>query len=153
MNILIEKMELKDLDDVLEIEQKSFPSPWSRSTFIDELENNDLAHLFVARKADGENKGKLLGYISFWIFAGEAHITNIAIQEDYRQKGIGSKLLTHCLSYAKGKGCREAVLEVRRSNKAAILMYKKFGFTPIGIRRKYYSDTNEDAIVMQANKL
>lgn len=153
MNILIEKMGLKDLNEVLEIEGDSFITPWSRGTFIDELRNNKLAHLFVARQNDDENKGKVLGYVSLWIFAGEAHITNIATHKNYRQKGIGSMLLRHSLAYAKEKGCREAVLEVRKSNKTAILMYKSFGFDPIAIRRKYYADTDEDAIVMALKKL
>lgn len=140
----IREMAETDLDEVLAIERQSFPSPWSRQLFKRELAL-PLAKSFVAQAVCPE---KVWGYFCCWLIIPEVHILNIAVHPQKRRQGIGSSLLRYGLAYSWQKGGRYFTLEVRLSNYPAIGLYKKFHFQPYGIRRRYYTDTGEDALVM-----
>lgn len=139
-------MTTMDIDDVLEIERDAFPVPWTREAFYNELKTNEYAH-YVVLEAGNE----IAGYCGVWIVAGEAHITNIAIHSKHRGKGFGKMLFQKVIELAKMYGAEKMTLEVRASNAVAQNMYKKFGFVPGGIRKKYYQDNGEDALVMWVN--
>ena len=137
-------MTQQDLDEVLQIEGVSFPTPWSRALFERELAT-PFARSFVARAAEGKN---LLGYLCFWHVDGEAHILNLAVHPQHRTRGIGTLLLGQGIDYSRKNGVHFITLEVRRSNYKAISLYRNFHFQPQGIRRRYYTDSGEDAVVM-----
>jgi [ribosomal protein S18]-alanine N-acetyltransferase len=131
-----------DLDQVVEIEKASMPSPWSKELFDEELKRA-AAHYFVM-----EEEGRIGGYMGYWEAPQEAHIINLAIAPVFRNRGFGKKMMEHCLDYAYKRGARLATLEVRQSNEAAQRLYEKCDFRVVAIRKKYYSDNQEDAIVM-----
>lgn len=139
----IQPMQVEDLDEVLAIEQVSFSCPWSRELFRTEIEDHKFSHPFVARY-----EGKIVGYLCLWIVLEEAHIANIAVHPDFRRQGIGHQLLEKALAFAKEAGCEKVFLEVRVSNVPARQLYTRFGFAPVGIRKGYYPDNNEDALVL-----
>lgn len=139
---VIRPMESKDLDGIVEVEQKCFSIPWSRLMFEDELYNPN-AHYLVA-----EVSGKIVGYIGFWKIIDEGHITNIAVHPDFRGLGYGRELISAMMQKAKEMDLKAITLEVRISNESAISLYESFGFVSSGIRKKYYSDNNEDALIM-----
>jgi ribosomal-protein-alanine N-acetyltransferase len=141
--IRIVPMRVADLDSVLKIETASFASPWSRLAFLSELLENDRAHYFVARLEDA-----VIGYIGTWIIFDEAHITNVAVSPGFRGRGVGRQLLTSMLEYCRSKGVVRATLEVRRSNAVAQNLYTSMNFVAAGVRKGYYKDNNEDAVVM-----
>jgi ribosomal-protein-alanine N-acetyltransferase len=133
------------LGRVLEIERSSFPTPWPRDHFLFELRGHRYAHNVVLERA-----GEVLGYACLWFVYDEVRINNIAIHPARRGLGLGSWLLRWILREAAARGCREATLEVRPSNGAALRLYRSHGFREVGRRKGYYSDTREDAIVMSA---
>lgn len=143
MSVTLRKMTQEDLDRVIEIERSAFLTPWSRSSFEAELQDNSKAHYLVACK-DGE----VVGYIGGWFIFEEAHITNIAVDYRYRRQGIGNQLLTGFIEYCKARSIKRMTLEVRKSNDAAIALYEKHGFRTLGVRKGYYLDTGEDALLM-----
>lgn len=136
-------MELGHLDEVILIEKLSFKTPWSRDSLEYELKRNKCAKYRVIIK-----DGIVIGYGGMWVMLDEAHITNIAIHPEYREQGFGSILLEDMISTAKKNGIRDMTLEVRVNNINAISLYKKFGFNEVAIRKGYYQDTGEDAIIM-----
>jgi ribosomal-protein-alanine N-acetyltransferase len=136
-------MSLSDLDDVVKIENASFSTPWSRLAFLSELLENERAYYFVARFAN-----EVVGYIGTWIIFDEAHITNIAVLPKVRGCGVGRLLLSYLLSYCKENGVNRATLEVRRTNAVAQALYISTGFITAGVRRGYYKDNGEDALIM-----
>ena len=142
MNISFYLMKEEDIDSVLEISSLSFSIPWSKDSYIQEL-TNPIARYLVA-KIDN----KIVGFVGTWIVLDESHITNIAIHPNYRKQGIGSSLLEAFLKYCKSQGCIAFTLEVRNSNKAARTLYEKYNFKQEGVRKGYYEDTKEDAIIM-----
>jgi len=142
MNISIDLMKEEDIDSVLEISSLSFSIPWSKDSYIQEL-TNPIARYLVA-KIDN----KIVGFVGTWIVLDESHITNIAIHPNYRKQGMGSSLLEAFLKYCKSQGCIAYTLEVRNSNKAARTLYEKYNFKQEGVRKGYYEDTKEDAIIM-----
>lgn len=131
-----------DLEQVVAIEKASMPSPWSRELFEEEL-HREAAHYFVL-----EIDGRVAGYMGYWEAPQEAHIINLAIDPAFRQKGMGLEMMAYCLEFARKRGGALATLEVRQSNEAAQRLYEKAGFRTVAIRKKYYSDNQEDAIVM-----
>ncbi len=141
--IELQNMSLEDIDQVYEIENLSFTTPWSRESFKSELLKNDLARYIVA-KVDG----KVAAYGGMWIVLDEAHITNIAVHPEYRGRKIGETLVKALLRTAKENKAADITLEVRASNDAARKLYKKLGFKDGGRRKGYYEDTGEDAIIM-----
>lgn len=136
-------MKTNHLDGVMEIENVSFPTPWSRMAFTHELLDNDFAYYIVV--LEGE---KVVGYAGMWRILDEGHITTISVHPDYRRKKIGAKLLTELILAGIRQGCTRMTLEVRPSNHAALELYGKMGFVSHGRRPGYYSDTKEDAIIM-----
>lgn len=138
-------MVLSDLDEVMEIEPVAFGSHhWSRQSFLNEL-NNPGGHYYVAC---AEDSGRLCGYSGFWLIGQEAHITTLAVHPDYRRQYVGERLLLNDIHGARRVGARWMTLEVRVSNEAAQNLYYKYGFKSLGLRRNYYQDNNEDAMVL-----
>ena len=142
MNILIDFMKEEDIDAILDISSLSFSVCWSKDSYIQEL-TNPIARYLVA-KIDN----KVIGFVGTWIVLDESHITNIAVHPNYRKQGIASKLLEKFLTYCQSQGCVAYTLEVRSSNKAAKALYEKYNFKQDGIRKNYYEDNKEDAIIM-----
>ncbi|MGM0847370.1 MAG: ribosomal protein S18-alanine N-acetyltransferase [Bacillota bacterium] len=139
----IRLMSIEDLDDIMEVEKRSFTIPWTRDAFFNEIETNQFATYIVLEDSDN-----VIGYCGVWIIVDEAHITNIAVLPSFRGQGLGDKLLKSMIEIAKEMGARTMTLEVRVSNTPAQSLYKKFGFMEGGIRKNYYSDNQEDALVM-----
>jgi ribosomal-protein-alanine N-acetyltransferase len=138
-------MEEKDLPAVLAIERVSFPNPWHESTFRGEIQNRSISFpLVIVQKEDNQ----VVGYIVFWQIGEEVQVNNIAIHPEFRRQGLGEALLRHALARVKQQGANFVTLEVRQSNFAAQALYRKLGFQPLGVRRFYYSNPAEDAIVM-----
>ena len=140
---VIRRMTLDDLDAVAAIEAATFPTPWSRDSFRQELERNVAARYLVA-----EMDGQVIGYAGAWIILDESHITNIAIEESRRGLGYGRALTTALMQYLSNLGAAYATLEVRRSNLRAQNLYKSLGFVELGVRKRYYEDNREDALIM-----
>lgn len=134
-----------DLTRILEIERVCFPQPWSEDSFRDVVAGRSFASI-AARTAAGE----LAGYIVFSEAADELHILNVAVDPAFRRHGIASKMLTHLHAYAAGRGRTHAYLEVRESNRPAQDLYAKFGYKLLTVRKQYYPDDREHAIVMVA---
>ncbi|HEX2926184.1 MAG TPA: ribosomal protein S18-alanine N-acetyltransferase [Ruminiclostridium sp.] len=131
------------LDGVMIIENLSFKIPWSRNAFIDELTTNQMAVYVVA--VSGE---EIIGYGGLWKVLDEGHITNIAVHPEFRRCGAGSRIMDKLLEICDLNGIRSLTLEVRKSNLPAQKLYEKYGFRAEGIRKGYYSDTGEDALIM-----
>jgi len=137
------EMKLDHIPGVLEIEQKSFPTPWSQQAFTYELTQNNFAYYIAAL-----SEGKVIGYAGMWMVLDEAHITNVAVHPEYRGKKLGEALMCEMMRQAVLRGAVRMTLEVRPSNMAARELYKKLRFKEKGLRKRYYTDTNEDAIIM-----
>lgn len=142
MNIIIDFMKEEDIDEILDISSLSFSISWSKNSYIQEL-TNPVARYLVA-KIDN----KVIGFIGTWIVLDESHITNIAVHPNHRKQGIASKLVEELLNYCKSQGCISYTLEVRSTNKAAKSLYEKYNFKQDGVRKGYYEDNKEDAIIM-----
>jgi len=148
LRMTIEAMRLEDLEEVQRIEQASFSTPWPSNAYRSELMTNRLASYLVARI-----DGRIVGYGGMWLMVDEAHITTFAIHPGWRRQRIGERLLLAFLDLARDRHAREATLEVRLSNLAARRLYEKYGFRPVGLRPRYYSDNNEDALIMTTEPL
>ncbi|MGN1385331.1 MAG: ribosomal protein S18-alanine N-acetyltransferase [Bacillus sp. (in: firmicutes)] len=144
--VSIRLMEEQDLDAIMEVETQCFTLPWSREAFYNELHQNRFAHYLVL-----EEDGKVIGYCGAWLVVDEAHITNIAVLPAYQGKGFGEVLLSSMIAECKERAIERMTLEVRASNHVAQGLYKKLGFAEGAIRKNYYSDNQEDAIVMWVN--
>lgn len=138
----IRRMEVADLDAVVELDRRSFKRPWSREAFTYELVDNPLAWAYVLCRE------MVLGFAVGWRIHEEAHLATFAISEPHRRHGLGSFLLTYVLERLRHQGATEMHLEVRRSNVAARRLYEKHDFTVVGVRKHYYSEDHEDAILM-----
>ncbi|HXQ95652.1 MAG TPA: ribosomal protein S18-alanine N-acetyltransferase [Candidatus Acidoferrales bacterium] len=141
-------MGVDDIPAVHEIERASFTAPWPTYAFRQELEANRLARYLVAR--DGE---RIVGYAGLWLMVDEAHITTFAVAPDRRRQGVAERLLLELLRIAESVGAAVATLEVRVSNLPARRLYEKYGFRPVGVRPRYYTDNNEDALIMTTGEL
>jgi len=139
-------MTADDLEDVVRIEELSFSRPWSRQLFENELKN-PVSYCLAERFPAGGAGDRLVGYVVFWIVAGEAHILTIAVDPGFRRRGFARALVSHTLAFMEDAGVAEVSLEVRRSNATAISLYTAFGFREAYVRTRYYGD--EDAIVMR----
>ncbi len=148
VRVLVEPMRLDDVPAVHEIERASFTSPWPTYAFRQELEANRLARYIVARDGD-----RIVGYAGLWQMVDEAHITTFAVAPGYRMQGVGQTLLVELLRIAESVGASVATLEVRVSNLPARRLYEKYGFRPVGVRPRYYTDNNEDALIMTTPEL
>ena len=138
-------MAVSDLDQVLEIERASFPTPWTRAAFCYEIEQNKVARCTVLRGRRG-----IVGYLCLWEIGHEIHITNLAVHPEWRRRGVARQLLGAALIEGVARGVTLAFLEVRPSNTRALALYESLGFQVIGRRNGYYFDTGEDALVMEA---
>jgi len=161
---IVEPMRLSDVPQVMAIERVSFPLPWPERAYRYELSQNTTSHYVVLRRAPISNaKGwpqsfkrflrrdlrqPILGYGGYWLIAGEAHISTLAVATEYRRRGLGELLLYCMLKRAAAMDAFEATLEVRVSNHAAQNLYRKYGFENVGRRRRYYQDNGEDALIM-----
>lgn len=143
----IRDMVMEDLDAVMELQRVSFKNPWSTELFKREL-THDWSTILLAEEPAGEGRQSLLAFLIFWIVHDEVHVLNVATQPHARNRGIARTLIEQALAKGRKAGCTLATLEVRRSNEAAIALYKSFNFRPVGVRPNYYADEGEDAIVM-----
>jgi [ribosomal protein S18]-alanine N-acetyltransferase len=148
LRLIVEPMRLDDLAAVHAIEIASFSAPWPPHAYRSELESNKLAHYLVARAGD-----TVTAYGGMWLMADEAHITTFAVHPAWRRRRIGERLLLAFLDLAIDRGAHESTLEVRLSNLAARKLYEKYGFRPVGLRPRYYSDDHEDALIMTTTPL
>jgi [ribosomal protein S18]-alanine N-acetyltransferase len=144
----VEPMRLEDVPAVNRIERASFPVPWPDYAFRQEIESNRLAHYLVV-KAGRET----VAYGGMWLMVDEAHVTTFAVLPDWRRRGVGGRLMLDLMSVARQLGARVMTLEVRLSNKPARELYHRFGFRPVGVRPRYYSDNGEDALIMTTGAL
>lgn len=146
--VLIEAMTLDDIEGVQEVERASFPVPWPASAFRTELTQNKNARYIVARDGDG-----IVGYAGLWLMVDEGHITTFAVLPQHRRRRIGERMLQRLFEIAEEMGAEWLTLEVRVSNIGAQRLYEKYGFRRAGVRRRYYSDNNEDALIMWTDRL
>ena len=146
--LVIEEMTLEDIPGVQEVERASFPIPWPANAFRHELTGNKNARYVVARES-----GRIVGYAGLWLMVDEAHIATFAVHPDHRRRQIGERMLVRLFEMAAALNDEWLTLEVRASNLAAQKLYEKYGFRRAGVRRRYYSDNNEDALIMWTERL
>ncbi|WP_446897760.1 ribosomal protein S18-alanine N-acetyltransferase [Clostridium sp. LBM24168] len=142
-NIEITPLRLEHIDSVATIDRLSFSTPWSRESLVQEVENNKFARYIAAIKF-----GTVIGYGGMWIILDEAHITNIAVHPEYRGIGAANIIMEGLIRICRLEKVDAMTLEVRKSNIIAQNLYKKYGFVEEGIRKSYYVDNKEDAIIM-----
>ncbi|SFG99523.1 ribosomal protein S18-alanine N-acetyltransferase [Sporolactobacillus nakayamae] len=142
-SVIIRAMTAEDIDQVMVVECSAFDVPWSRQAFENEINTNQFATYFVAELAE-----KIIGYCGVWVIVDEAHITNLAVLDGYRGLKVGESLLRQVMLYAISRHAHSMSLEVRVSNAIAQNLYRKVGFRNGGIRKNYYSNNGEDALVM-----
>lgn len=171
-------MRADDIAQIMDIERESFPSMWPQTAYRREL-TNKLAHYIVLteqgeqadshvvspnglwgtlRKIVGGDGARaederVIGFIGVWLMIGEAHVVTVAVRQEHRRRGIGERLLLACLDDAITANHEEATLEVRRSNDVAQRLYEKYGFHRVGVRARYYTDNQEDAVLMTATEI
>lgn len=139
----VEPMRLEDLDEVLTIEKGSFPTPWSRNMFLEEMENrNSRLTVFKIERA-------IVGYVCFWVVLDEAHLLNVAVHPTKRRQGLGRLIMAEIEALCIKEGLKRVILEVARKNVAARSLYRKCGFHSIGFRKNYYGVTKDDALIME----
>ncbi|MDQ2691538.1 MAG: ribosomal protein S18-alanine N-acetyltransferase [Chloroflexota bacterium] len=148
MNLVIRKMTLDDVPAVVGLDQKSFSLPWPERSFRYELTGNPASRCWVA-----ELDGQVVGMIVVWLIGDEAHVATLATLPDFRRRGIAKRLLSYALQHLMREGARSSFLEVRESNLAAQALYRMFGYTETGRRRRYYRDNDEDALLMSLESL
>ncbi len=168
-------MDWDDLDQVAEMEREAFPTLWPPTNYRREMRNRTAEYLVCVR--DGEyltikrNQGALrrlfrrnkpepperrrflAGFLGVWHMAGEAHIVSIAVREEYRRRGLGELLVIGAIEIGMARGAQVVTLEARVSNEPAIALYAKYGFHETGLRRRYYADNHEDAVIMTTDAL
>ncbi|WP_412177856.1 ribosomal protein S18-alanine N-acetyltransferase [Sporosarcina sp. YIM B06819] len=136
-------MGMDDIPFVVQIEQESFAIPWTREVFEHEMTSNDYAHYVVAVQDE-----EVIGHCGMWIVLDECHITNVAVRPQMRGNGIGEALMREAIALCRELDVRLMTLEVRMTNETAQNLYRKLGFQDGGIRKNYYTDDHEDALVM-----
>jgi ribosomal-protein-alanine N-acetyltransferase len=146
--VVIQDMTLEDVPGVQVVENASFPVPWPANAFKHELTQNRNARYIVAR-----DQGRIVAYAGLWLMVDEAHITTFAVHPEARRQRIGERLLQRLFEIAHEMNAEWLTLEVRASNLAAQRLYEKYGFRRAGVRRRYYSDNNEDALIMWTERI
>ena len=149
MNVQLRKLELHDLDAIERIERESYPTPWSRSMFASELAKPSSLSL----GAFDAERGDLVGYLIISRYVDAWHVMNVAVTPRFRRRGIARLLLDRLFEVTATDERRGYTLEVRVSNEGAIELYGKLGFKPRGVRRGYYTDNREDALIMWRDPL
>ena len=144
MTIELRRLEMRDLDRIEEIERESYPTPWSRSMFAGELAKPSS----ICLGAFEPENGKLVGYLIISRYVDAWHVMNVAVADSYRRRGVATGLMERLFEATARDGRRGYTLEVRVSNEAAIRLYERLGFKARGIRRGYYTDNREDALIM-----
>ena len=142
-DVTIRQATVNDVEDIYEIEKLCFPDPWSRDALTYELGENPRVFYIVA-----DIGGKVVGYAGLWWIDDEGHITNVAVRPGYRNRRIGEGIISVLIDFTAGEGILHHTLEVRRSNEPAINLYEKFGFRVEGVRKGYYLNNGEDALIM-----
>ena len=143
-DITVIPTELNHLDEIAEIESLCFSNPWSKQSFADGMANEKVQKFFTAI-----SDGKIVGYICIFHIFEDGELLNIAVAPDYRKQGIGQILIDKMFDYLKTQEVNRISLEVRESNVSARNLYLKNGFSPVGIRKNYYSEPREDGIIME----
>lgn len=149
-------MRLADLTAVDELEQLCFPTPWPISTYQHELRHNRLGHYWVIRPAVAQTDAAyppVVAYGGYWLMGDEAHIVTLATHPQWRRRHLGEWILLEMLAQARTQGASVATLEVRPSNSTAQALYHKLDFVRVGVRRRYYRDTGEDALLLTLPQL
>jgi ribosomal-protein-alanine N-acetyltransferase len=136
-----------DIQAVVKVEQAAFSLPWSQEAFCAEMKN-EMAYYLVM-----EQDNQIIGYAGMWMVFDEAHVTNVAILPQYHGQGLGTKLMSGLIEYAKLQGAHSMTLEVRTKNAIAQKLYMKLDFVLAGLRPNYYTETQEDALIMWRYKL
>ena len=149
-NISIRRMEIKDIDAVHQLDQRSFSTPWARRSFIFELEENEASRSWVAEVSTEE---KIVGAIICWLLVDEGQVATLAVDQAYQRKYIAKNLLCHALVSMMNEGALSATLDVREGNLPAQAMYRKFGFEIVGRRPGYYRNNSEAALLMTLKEL
>ncbi len=144
MTVEFRKLKLRDLTAIEEIERSSYPTPWSRSMFAGELAKPSS----ICLGAIDVEANRLVGYLIISRYVDAWHVMNIAVAKDYRRRRIATRLIERLFEVTSGDGRRGYTLEVRVSNEAAIRLYESLGFKARGVRRGYYTDNREDALIM-----
>ena len=144
MTLEFRHLEVRDLAAVEAIERRSYPTPWSRSMFAGELTKSSS----VCLGAYDTDTDRLVAYLIISRYVDAWHVMNVAVAPDYRGRGIATRLLERLFELTAGDGRRGYTLEVRVSNRSAIRLYEKLGFKARGVRRGYYTDNREDAVIM-----
>ncbi len=144
-NYVVIPMATQHIDEVWEIENLAFATPWSKDAFTKEVTDNQFAFYLVVL-----DKHKVVAYVGSWIILDECHITNVAVHPEYKGKKIAYNLLKILMDTVKLRGASAITLEVRVSNHPAQQLYQKLGFEVKGLRKGYYTDNNEDALIMWA---
>jgi ribosomal-protein-alanine N-acetyltransferase len=127
----------------MEVERSCFTAPWSENTFYREITENPYALYLVAMAGE-----EVAGYAGSWLVLDESHVTNIAVAPNWRRKGIAKRLMEHLMQTSLHQGANRITLEVRRTNEGAQKLYEDFGFHMSGVRKGYYTDNNEDGLIM-----
>lgn len=148
VRLTVTEMTAEDIPAVHAIESASFPTPWPPYAFREEIETNRMARYLVVRAGD-----RVIAYAGIWLMVDEAHLTTFAVLPAYRRRGIGGLLLSELMGLSADLGAAVCTLEVRLSNAAARKLYGEFGFRPVGVRPRYYSDNGEDALIMTTERL
>ena len=148
VRLTLQPMAAEDIPAVHAIESASFPTPWPPYAFRQELETNRMARYLVVRAG-----ARVVAYAGVWLMVDEAHVTTFAVLPAYRRRGIGGLLLSGLMALSADMGAAVVTLEVRLGNVAARQLYQRFGFRPVGVRPRYYSDNGEDALIMTTERL
>jgi ribosomal-protein-alanine N-acetyltransferase len=146
--ISVTPMRRRHLRSVLRIEAETNPRPWTYSLFLSELRYGESRIYVVARK-----QHEVVGFAGLMLVVGDGHITNVGIDPEHRREGTATRLLAVLARRAIAEGVGALTLEVRESNTGAQELYRRFGFAPVGVRKNYYADANEDAVIMWANDI
>ncbi|KFE66626.1 ribosomal protein S18-alanine N-acetyltransferase [Hyalangium minutum] len=144
---VIRQMTHEDMSAVIALEQASFKNPWSPELLRRELDH-DWSTILLVEDPKPDGGKELLGLAIFWIVQDEVHVLNVATAPEHRRRGVARAVMEELLARGKHRSCTLATLEVRRSNEAAISLYRSFGFRSVGVRPNYYADEKEDALVM-----
>jgi ribosomal-protein-alanine N-acetyltransferase len=144
-SVQVRAMRPEDVDAVVAIETEAFSSPWKRDTFLELIGRPNLELLVM----DDEEVG-IVGYAVLWCVLDQGELANLAIIPPSRGRGLGSRLLARVLEVARARGVDTVYLEVRESNQPALALYRRFGFTQVGLRRGYYDHPKEDARILMA---
>ena len=147
-DIVYREMTLPDIEQVYAIECSCFSQPWSVESLIGELVRNETAHYVVA-----ESDGRIIGYAGIWVLIDEAHMTNIAVIPEYRRMGVATGIILTLMRYARSRNAVRMTLEVREHNYKAQNLYFSLDFAQAGIRKRYYSDTGESALILWNNDI